>query len=100
MAIYIAGLLLISATSLAADEPSAPHPVHHPEASLMLAGDWVPEDPHSIAFAELPRVRSKHAVISDVRAQKGVNQHNYLVHHNGRFLAMWSDGPGIEDRVG
>jgi hypothetical protein len=29
-----------------------------------------------------------------------VNQHNYLAHHGGQFWAMWSDGPGIEDRVG
>jgi hypothetical protein len=29
-----------------------------------------------------------------------VNQHNYLAHHDGQFWAMWSDGPGIEDRVG
>ncbi|MEO6784492.1 MAG: exo-alpha-sialidase, partial [Chthoniobacteraceae bacterium] len=33
-------------------------------------------------------------------AAKGVNQHNYLAHHDGRFWVMWSDGPGIEDRVG
>jgi hypothetical protein len=48
----------------------------------------------------LPRVVSQHSVVSDVRPSKGVNQHNYLVHHAGRFWAMWSDGPGIEDRVG
>ena len=30
----------------------------------------------------------------------GVNQHNYLAHHDGQFWAMWSDGPGVEDRVG
>jgi hypothetical protein len=28
------------------------------------------------------------------------NLHNYLAHHDGRFWAMWSDGPGIEDQVG
>jgi hypothetical protein len=39
-------------------------------------------------------------VVSDAKAAGGVNQHNYLVHHNGRFWAMWSDGPGVEDRVG
>jgi hypothetical protein len=35
-----------------------------------------------------------------VRPQKGVNQHNYLIHHDGRFWVMWSDGPRIEDMVG
>lgn len=77
----------------------------------MLAGSWVPEDTHRIDFDNLPRVPSRHAVVSDVHATGGspagldkkgggVNQHNYLAHHNGKFWAMWSDGPGIEDRVG
>jgi hypothetical protein len=29
-----------------------------------------------------------------------VNQHNYLIFHAGRYWLMWSDGPGVEDRVG
>jgi hypothetical protein len=66
----------------------------------MLSGTWLPEDSHQIDFASLPRVPAKHVVINDVSAKKGVNQHNYLVHHDGCFWAMWSDGPGIEDRVG
>jgi hypothetical protein len=45
-------------------------------------------------------VQSEHVVINDVRDVDGVNQHNYLVHHGGRYWAMWSDGPGVEDRVG
>jgi hypothetical protein len=78
---------------------------------MMLSGPWVPENTHEIDFAALPRVPSEHVVISDVRAKGadpaklekkngGVNQHNYLAHHDGQFWAMWSDGPGIEDRVG
>ena len=81
------------------------------EPSIMLSGPWVPEDSHEIDSAALPRVPSEHFVISDVRAKTndpskldkkagGVNQHNYLAHHGGQFWAMWSDGPGIEDRVG
>jgi hypothetical protein len=78
---------------------------------MMLSGPWVPENTHEIDFAALPRVPSAHVVISDVRAKGadpaklekkvgGVNQHNHLAHHDGQFWAMWSDGPGIEDRVG
>lgn len=81
------------------------------QPSIMLAGPWVPPNTHDIDFAALPKVRSEHVIISDVRAKGGdpakldkksggVNQHNYLVHHDGQFWAMWSDGPGIEDRVG
>ncbi|REK18009.1 MAG: hypothetical protein DWQ37_05430 [Planctomycetota bacterium] len=66
----------------------------------ILAGAWVPEDTHQIDFANLPKIASRHVVVSDVRAAGGVNQHNYLVHHDGKFWVMWSDGPGVEDRVG
>ena len=66
----------------------------------MLTGAWVPPDPHQIDFEKLPRVPVQHAVVSDVSARGGVNQHNYLIHHDGQFWAMWSDGPAIEDRVG
>jgi hypothetical protein len=64
--------------------------------TLMLAGDWVPEDPYQIDYEKLPRVKAEHTIISDVRDHAGtrVHQHAYLAHHDGRFWAMWSDGPG------
>jgi predicted neuraminidase len=81
------------------------------EPPVMLSGSWLPDNSHQLDFDNLPRVPSEHAVISEVRATGslttaldkkagGVNQHNYLAHHDGKFWAMWSDGPGIEDRVG
>jgi hypothetical protein len=45
-------------------------------------------------------VPGEHVVVHDVREAKGVAQHNYLVHHAGKLWVMWSDGPGVEDRVG
>lgn len=77
-----------------------PHPGRNPTSRVMLAGAWVPADPHTIDFEKLPRVPVQHAIVSDVRPQKGVNQHNYLIHHAGRFWAMWSDGPRVEDMAG
>jgi len=77
-----------------------PHPVRNPDAPRMLHGPWVPDDTHVIDFSNLPRIPAAHAVVSDVRERDGVNQHNYLVYHDGRYWAMWSDGPGVEDRVG
>ncbi len=71
-----------------------------PLSPTMLAGSWVPSDTHTVDFAKLPVVPSEHVVVSDVRARKGVNQHNYLAHYDGKFFIMWSDGPGVEDRVG
>ena len=81
---------------------SAPHPTANPLSPLMLAGEWVPAHPHEIDFDALPRIPSHHAIVSDVRGAEGhrVNQHNYLVHHAGRFWAMWSDGPGESRGVG
>lgn len=71
-----------------------------PDSPVMLAGAWVPPNPHDIDFDRLPRIPSQHAVISDVRKTGGVHQHNYLTHYDGRYWAMWSDGPGVEDRAG
>ncbi|MCF3649784.1 exo-alpha-sialidase [Synoicihabitans lomoniglobus] len=88
------GLVLATALTVPAVRPD---PVDHPDSPLMLAGDWVPADTHQIKFDELPLLPAAHAVISDVRDQQGrrVNQHNYLVFFDGRYWAMWSDGPGV-----
>lgn len=77
-----------------------PHPVTNPGSALMLAGDWAPEDPSAIDFAALPRVAASHAVLSDVRDLGGqrVHQHAYLAFHEGRYWAMWSDGPGVPQK--
>ena len=39
-------------------------------------------------------------VVSDVNVSDGVNQHNYLTFYQAKYRLMWSDGPGVEDRVG
>lgn len=66
------------------------------ENGVMLAGAWVPTETHRIDFNALPRIPHWHGVVSDVLGENGrrVNQHNYLAFHDGRFWAMWSDGPG------
>ena len=77
-----------------------PDAVENTQSRVMLKGVWVPNYPHQIDFGHLPKVHGEHAVISDVNQERGVNQHNYLVDYDGKFWAMWSDGPGIEDQVG
>lgn len=94
------GIILLSFVSCIEQESIIPHPEKNPDSPLMLEGKWVPDDLHKIDFNNLPRINSQHAVVSDVRASDGVNQHNYLVHHAGKFWVMWSNGPGVEDRVG
>jgi len=80
-------------------QESRPHPVTNPSSPVMLIGNWFGH-PHEINERALPEVPREHIVINDVTAANGVNQHNYLIHYGGRFWAMWSDGPQIEDRVG
>ena len=92
-------LTMVALATAAAAAPAGSRPLDLPRdalSPLMLAGDWVPADRHAIDFDALPRIPSRHAIVSDVRGAEGhrVNQHNYLVHHAGRFWAMWSDGPG------
>jgi|GEM_PF-285144 len=91
---FLVALLIATPSALQADDgPSKPRS----DNGVMLAGDWLPDDPHQIDYEKLPRVTASHAVISDVRDHAGtrVHQHAYLAHHGGRFWAMWSDGPGL-----
>lgn len=63
----------------------------------MLELDGGPDDPDAIDFDALPRIPGRHAMVSDVRDAGGrkVHQHAYLAHFDGRYWAMWSDGPGV-----
>ena len=69
-------LLALLAVLHADDAPSK----LNADNTLMLAGDWVPEDPHQIDYEKLPRVKAEHTIISDVRDHAGtrVHQHAYL----------------------
>ncbi len=90
---FILVLLAALPAASAADPPTKPSG----DNTIMLSGDWLPDDPHQIDYEKLPRVAAQHAIISDVRDQAGthVHQHAYLAYHDGRFWAMWSDGPGL-----
>ena len=90
---FLTGLLIFPLDSLQAENIP---PKQRTENPLMLAGNWLPDDPHQIDYEKLPRVTAEHVIISDVRDAAGtrVHQHAYLAHHDGRFWAMWSDGPG------
>ena len=75
-----------------------PDPLTNPSSKMMLEGNWL-KDPHQIDFDQLPKIPVEHTVVSDVTPE-GVNQHNYLAYYDNRYWIMWSDGPGVEDRVG
>lgn len=104
--------ILLFNNSCVSDE-NYPDPHKNPLSNIMLKGNWF-DHPHDIDFDNLPKIPSEHAIISDVRengitesdwsgaveSTGGVNQHSYLIFHDDKFWAMWSDGPGVEDRVG
>lgn len=67
-------------------------------------------NPIVIDYDALPRLRGEHAVIHQVAYSPDykpgdklamdrmrLQLHNYLVHHDGKFWCIWSDGPRIED---
>lgn len=103
--IAICGLLLPVAAQTKKQKTEKYKPVRvdllkDPNSSIMLAGEWVPDDTHKIDYDKLPRVPANYRVVNDVHQSRGVNQHNYLAWYAGRYWCMWSDGPGVEDRVG
>lgn len=97
-------MLFVSLFYISCSESSTlknyPHPVNNPESNLMLVGEWVPNDVHKINFAQLPLIPSEHVIVHDASITNGVNQHNYLAYYKNKYWLMWSDGPGVEDRVG
>lgn len=67
-------------------------------------------DSKQIDFEHLPRLKGDLAIVHPVALspdfQPGeklemnrmrLNLHNYLIHHQGRFWCIWSDGPRVED---
>lgn len=97
----IVPLLLMTEGSSAAQEPT-PLPI------LKLAG--AATDPASIDYDRLPRLSGVHAIVNPAAlgpharppAQVDMldlrlNLHNYLIHHDGKFWCIWSDGPKVED---
>ena len=99
--VHVSAFITLSAIAQQSEvNTGKPHPVDNPMSSLMLAGDWVPANTHDINYDKLPRVPGNFRVVNDVHQTRGVNQHNYLIHYGDKFWLMWSDGPGVEDRVG
>ncbi len=71
-------------------------PVSNPASQFMLDLPGTGSDPTKIDYKKLPHLPSQHTIISDVRDRDGnwVHQHAYLAFYDGRYWAMWSDGPG------
>ena len=99
-------LLLPVYRSVAADKAPQAETAPWPILKLPIAGT----DPTAIDYAALPVLKGRHAVINQVALgphattpdkvdmrDLRLNLHNYLVHHDGKFWCIWSDGPQVED---
>ncbi|NQV23656.1 MAG: exo-alpha-sialidase [Rhodopirellula sp.] len=94
---WLIGVVLVSQNVFAETPVADSDAEKSSDQSLMLNLRGTGTDPNRIEFQKLPRVPSEHAMISDVRDRGGkwVHQHAYLAHFDGRYWAMWSDGPGV-----
>lgn len=69
-------------------------------AEIVLRLDGADTDPAKIDYAKLPVLTGSHAVINPAEEKLKFQLHNYLIHHEGRFWCMWSQGPPVEDEPG
>jgi hypothetical protein len=83
---------LIATLPCFAEEPASPAIV----LDLPAAGT----DEKKIDYAALPVLKGMHAVINKAEEPLKFQLHNYLVHQEGKFWCMWSQGPPVEDEPG
>lgn len=102
--LILTGLLLV----FGSHSNVTPSALAEPLEILRLPGAGA--DPEAIDYDALPRLRGEHAVIHPVAYSPDftpgeklemnrmrLQLHNYLVHHDGKFWCIWSDGPKVED---
>lgn len=54
-------------------------------------------DPEQIDYAGLPVLEGAHAVVHSQEDERRFQLHDYLIHHDGKFWCIWSQGPPVED---
>lgn len=94
---FLAGCLLPATVAPVSGQAPRPDPVKNPDSPLLLDLPAVGADPTKIDHARLPPIKGAHAVVSPQDATWKFALHNYLVHHEGRYWCMWSQGPPVED---
>ncbi len=48
-------------------------------------------------YEALPELPGEHGIVCPADSDLKFQLHNYLVHHDGRYWCMWSQGPPVED---
>ncbi len=71
-----------------------PYRVHTPAEEAPME---VKPDPAAIDWRSLPQLDADHAVITQGTPQWRFRLHSYLAFHAGKYWAIWSHGPRVED---
>lgn len=71
--------------------------LHNPAAKKILDLPGSGVDESKIDYTKLPRIKGTPAVISRTDPVLKFQLHDYLLHHDGQYWAMWSQGPPTED---
>lgn len=71
--------------------------IHDPAAKQILDLPGTGVDESKIDYAKLPRIKGERAVICSIEPNWKFQLHNYLIHHEGQYWAMWSHGPGEDE---
>lgn len=89
----LAGWILMVVAPVATAQTPRPDPVKNADSPILLDLPISGTDPDAIDYAKLPVIKGKITVISPKDSMWKFQLHNYLIHHEGRFLCMWSHGP-------
>lgn len=81
-------------------QPKQTDPKTNSEEAKILDLPDIDGDPAKIDYAKLPLLKGTHAVVSRPDEKLKFQLHNYLLHHDGRYWCMWSQGPPVEDEPG
>lgn len=71
--------------------------LHDPKAKQILNLPGTGVDESIIDYKKLPKVKGEAAIICPKEEDWKFQLHNYLIHHDGQFWAMWSHGPGEDE---
>jgi BNR repeat-like domain len=93
----LTGSLLLAVLPAALGQPARPDPLRNAASPILLDLPASGTDETKLDYATLPQLKGDHAVISPTDRTWRFQLHDYLVHHDGQYWCMWSQGPPVED---
>lgn len=89
----LAGWMLMVIAPVATAQTARPDPLKNADSPILLDLPITGTDPEAIDYNRLPVIKGRLTVVSPKDPMWKFQLHNYLIHHEGRFLCMWSHGP-------